>query len=377
LDYDAIINFVIVLIGLGTTAVLFYHFPKLPAAKNDPKTSGEHYPTVSIIIPARNEEKNLPLLLEDLSAQTLPAYEILCVDDDSEDATPQIALSYGVKLISLKNKPEGWTGKTWACQNGADAAKGELLLFLDADVRLGKDGYRKLMQAYTQFGCAISVQPYHRTEKIYEQLSMMFNLILIAANGNALPKPLYIGLYGPVIVITRADYIKAGGHKSARYSVVEDITLGLRLKKMRIPYRLFIGDKDVSFRMYSGGLRLLFQGWVKNFVTGASITSWPVFLMVFIWITSLTAVPLQFIKYAVSGDMVWMTIYFLLYIAWGSILAVLASRVGRFHFWVFVLYPISLMVLLGVFAISLFRRIFRLKVIWKGRSILTKEKPCE
>ncbi len=210
------------------------------------------------------------MLLADLSAQTLHNFEIICIDDGSEDSTGQIALENGAKLITLKSKPEGWMGKSWACQNGADAVTGELLLFLDADVRLGPEGISNLLTAYLQQGSTVSVQPYHNTEKIYEQLSMIFNLVQIAANGTALPKPRNIGLYGPVILISRQDYEKAGGHRRVKSSVVDDMALGSQLIKADLNFSLYVGKSDISFRMYADGLPSLLQGWVKNIATGAA-----------------------------------------------------------------------------------------------------------
>jgi 4,4'-diaponeurosporenoate glycosyltransferase len=246
--------------------VLFYHLPLLPGVRNKP----ENFPSISVIIPARNEEISLPLLLKDLSAQSLPAFEIICMDDASEDATAQTALCFGEHLLSVHDKPKGWTGKSWACQKGAEAAKGDVLLFLDADVRLGKDCLRWLVQAYSECGCIISVQPYHQTEINYEQFSLMFNLVQIAANGSALPKPVNIGLCGPVVLISQADYALAGGHKVARNSVIEDLALGMELKKASIPYQLFMGDTDISYRMYSGGLGSLLRRYFAACRTGHS-----------------------------------------------------------------------------------------------------------
>jgi 4,4'-diaponeurosporenoate glycosyltransferase len=177
-----IIELAVVVIGFMAAAVLFYRIPKLPEAEAPAQST----PAVSIVIPARNEEKNLDLLLRDLTLQTLRPLEIICVDDASEDRTAEVARAYGVRVLSVKDKPEDWTGKTWACQQGAEAAGGNLLLFLDADVRLGRRGLEKLMSARRKSGGTISVQPYHRTEKNYEQLSLVFNLVQIAANGTAL-----------------------------------------------------------------------------------------------------------------------------------------------------------------------------------------------
>ena len=368
-----LIEFGIVLAGLALTAILFYRIPVLPKISKDIPDC----PAVSIIIPVRNEEKNLPLLLADLKDQTLPVYEVICVDDSSEDSTARIALENGAKLISLDSKPVGWTGKTWACQNGADAAKGELLLFLDADVRLGPDAIYTLIQVYTYKRCTISVQPYHRTKKLHEQFSMMFNFVQIAANGTALPKPLNIGLYGPVILISQQDYMKAGGHRIAKTSVVEDMTLGMQLKKMELPFRLFIGNKDISFRMYGDRFSSLLEGWVKNIATGAAKIPVSVFVMVFLWIASLISVPLHLIIFTVSLQLPWLIVYGLLYMVWICVIACLAQRIGRFQLWAFLLYPLLVLVLLGVFLVSGYKKLFVLKVTWKGRTVETGEKACD
>ncbi len=186
-------------------------------------------------------------------------------------------------MVSLADKPDGWMGKTWACQNGADLAKGDLLLFLDADVRLGNNAIQRLMQTYSEQHGTISVQPYHYTEMWYEQCSILFNLVQIAANGAALPKPSGAGLYGPVVLISKADYNKIGGHKSVRNCIVEDMALGQRLRDAGIPYSLFLGDKEIAFRMYTEGIRSLFQGWIKNIAACAAKTPKTLFWMVFFW----------------------------------------------------------------------------------------------
>ncbi|MDD2431260.1 MAG: glycosyltransferase family 2 protein [Firmicutes bacterium] len=364
------LEFVIVLVGMFVTAILFYRLPVIPDIKEDISD----YPLVSIIIPARNEEANLPLLLSDLIKQTLPVYEIICVDDASEDSTAQIALEYGAKLLSLPEKPNEWTGKAWACQNGANIAKGELLLFLDADVRLGRDGIRMLLQAYLKEGCTVSVQPYHKTKKNYEQFSMLFNFVQIAANGTALPKQRSIGLYGPVILISRHDYLKIGGHEKQKKSVIEDIAIGLQLKQSGLSFRLFIGNKDVSFRMYSEGMRSLIQGWTKNIAAGAANTPAYIFTMVFLWITSLISVPVNLIRSAILMDWVWLVVYSVLNTIWVLILAVIAKRIGHFKVWAFIFYPVLMLVFVGVFTVSALKKLFGLKVTWKGRAIETGEK---
>lgn len=360
-----IAEFLFIALGLMLTAVLFYRFPVVPSIREN--QGG--FPSVSVIIPARNEEASLPLLLEDLKNQSINVAEIICVDDSSEDATASIASAFGARLISLGNKPDGWLGKSWACQNGAEAATGDLLLFLDADVRIGPDGLQRIMQTFIDTKDVVSVQPFHLTEEKYEQFSLFFNLVQIAANGVALPDPMNVGLSGPIVLIPKDKYFSIDGHRAIRMSIIEDIALGIRLRQAGIPFRLFMGDESLAFRMYAGGFNDLVQGWTKNLASGAVTTPALLFIMVFLWITSLASVPIHLISAIVVLDPLMIVANSMLYIIWVKIVWLLAKRVGRFQLWSFLLYPISLIVFLSVFVISMIKKVFKLKVRWKGRQI--------
>jgi 4,4'-diaponeurosporenoate glycosyltransferase len=360
-----ILDIVIITLGLICSFLLFYRLPSLPSGE---KITFPH--KISVIIPARNEEKNLPLLLQDLKMQTAELFEIICVDDGSEDNTAAIASSYGAKLISLQDVPAMWTGKSWACQNGADASTGDILIFLDADVRLSPDGIARLIHAHAEQSSVISVEPYHRMLRRYEYGSLFFNLIQIAANGLGLPlKNHNIGLYGPVILIRKSDYVAVGGHKSIRSSIVDDVALGEELRNSGIPFSLYMGDRDISFRMYGSGPRSLLQGWTKNLATGASKTRIDVFVMAFLWVTSCLSVPVQWTISMVNMDMLPIVLYSVFYVVWVFELRRIARRVGNFPFYTMLLYPAYLLVFTGVFILSLLKKIFHRKVIWKDRKI--------
>ncbi|MBC3889020.1 glycosyltransferase [Acetobacterium paludosum] len=354
-----------VLLGLIISLVLFHRFPGL-----DDENSETCALKISVIIPARNEEKSLPLLLDDLKKQTAPLFEIICVDDASSDNTGRVALSGGAKLMALNEKPAAWIGKSWACQNGADAARGDLFLFLDADVRLSPIAVSRLMHTYENNTCVISVQPYHKMIKWYEQFSLFFNLIQLAANGLGLPiKNKNVGLYGPVILINRPDYYDAGGHESIKGSIIDDVALGQQLKRCKIPFKLFLGDQDIFFRMYGNGFKELLQGWTKNQSEGAVKTPFIMFVMVFLWVTSCTSVPIQIIKSIVTMQSLWVLVYLLFYLLWIFELRRIASQIGSFSVGGIIGYPIYLTVFLVVFLLSVIKKIFHLKVVWKDREI--------
>jgi 4,4'-diaponeurosporenoate glycosyltransferase len=320
-----------------------------------------------VIIPARNEAKTLPLLLGDLMSQSFSPYEIIVVSDASEDDTESIARSFGVRVISLKGKPANWVGKCWACQAGAKAAAGDSLVFLDADVRLSPDGLRRIASAHAAHG-AISVQPWHATQRCYESCALVFNLVHIGAIGSALPRPVNLGLFGPVIALSRADYNAIGGHESVKSAVVEDMALAGVLRSVDVPFRVFVGDTDISFRMYPGGFAELWLGFTKNLATGAAKTPVWLFLLVILFLTSITTAALHLVlTLAIGHPLAWF--YGACYLLWVVALFVASRRVGRFHPLAIVFYPAPLSVFLAVFLQSMVIRLFRGKVKWKGRAI--------
>ena len=123
---------------------------------------------VSVIIPARNEEKRLPRLLDSLREEMkfLPKeiqLEILVADDRSEDATARIAEQAGARVVKLTEAPADRAGKSRACRNGAEAARGGILLFLDADTWFVPGGLARVLEL-RQPGL-VSIQPYHVTKR--------------------------------------------------------------------------------------------------------------------------------------------------------------------------------------------------------------------
>ena len=355
------VDLVVLLLGYGAAALLYFRIPFLPRGQVQPTMR------LSVIIPARNEEQTLPLLLGDLLQQTIQPHEILVVNDESTDETATIARSFGVRVLSLNSKPSGWVGKSWACQAGADAATGDCLVFLDADVRLAPDGLHRIACAQAEHG-VISVQPYHATERWFEQCALIFNLVQIGANGSALPRPVNLGLFGPVIALSRADYATIGGHTGVKSAVVEDMALADSLRRAQIPFRIFMGDSGVRFRMYPGGFVSLWQGFTKNLATGAAKTPIGLFLLVTLFIASITSAPLNLVETLLIGSPR-VLLYAALYALWVVVLGLIARRIGWFRPLAVLFYPLALLVFFAVFLNSVAIRLLRRKVIWKGRAI--------
>ena len=114
---------------------------------------------ISVIVPARDEEHNLPALLDTLREQTLAPVEVLVADDGSTDGTATVARQAGATVVPVREMPPGWTGKTWGCWTAAQQATGELLVILDADTRLAPDALQRIAASHR--GGLLSVEPWH------------------------------------------------------------------------------------------------------------------------------------------------------------------------------------------------------------------------
>ncbi|HNW86276.1 MAG TPA: glycosyltransferase family 2 protein [Candidatus Limiplasma sp.] len=351
-------------IGLVVSRILFRKFPMLPNHQQ-----GGHASGLSVIIPARNEAHNLPNLLTDLAGQTMQSLEILCVNDDSEDDTATVAAAYGATVLQAADRPAGWLGKAWACECGARFAKGEYLLFIDADVRLAPNALAALWAEYSRNQAVISVQPYHSVAGGYEQLALVFNLVQAGANGMCLPRQSAVGLYGPLIWISRAIYDQVGGYASVRSSIVEDVALGSRLLSNGYPLRLLAGGGEVRFRMYRDGLASLVQGWTKNFAAGATKSPLWLTLLVFLWVTGCAAVPLGLFLSLFAAQWSASVLFSLLYLAWVSEMWRVGRKIGGFQPFAFAFYPLSLGLFVWVFLRSTVKRLLKRPVQWKNRSI--------
>ncbi|MBB6733121.1 glycosyltransferase [Cohnella zeiphila] len=321
---------------------------------------------LSIVIPARNEEANLPSLLESLRSQTFRPWEIVVVNDGSEDRTKEIALSFGCTVLDSPELPEGWTGKNWAVWNGYQRTSGDLIAFLDSDIRLAPTALASLVRARERAGGAISVVPFHAAGKFYEKLALLLNLLGVFAFTSFFERsnPRQ-GLYGSCIVVSREDYDRMGGHAGVRSEVLDDLSLGARFGEAGIPVANFIGAGLVSFRMYPQGIVSEIQGFAKSAVlstgslrpgTIALVAAWVVGLIAsesfFIFLGSSWAIPLAAGYLLFTLQIVYFTRY-----------------VGRFGAAAIVLHPLSTLFFLIVMAYSAYQVVFRKQVIWKGRQV--------
>ncbi len=326
----------------------------------------------TVIIPARNEEQSIGNLLASLAAQTVAPAQILVVDDQSDDATAAIARSFGaVTLVSGEPVPRGWTGKAWACHQGAQLARGDVLVFLDADVVLAPDGLAALLDRHEAAGGLVSVQPFHHMERSYERLSALFNVIGFMGVGAASPGRAgqAHGAFGPCLVTSRRDYDRVGGHGSVRGEIVEDIAMSHAYDAAGLPVHIYGGADAISFRMYPGGLGQLVEGWSKNFATGAGNVRPVRLALVGFWVTC-TLISVQYLIEAAFGHPdVGRTVILFVYVLFVVQLAAMLRPLGNFGWLTALLYPGPLGIFVVVFARSAYLTLVRRRVVWRGRPV--------
>ncbi len=314
-------------------------------------------PSVSVIVPARDEEDRLPTLLAALAADEPPARarELIVVDDGSRDDTAAVADRAGA-IVARTEPPPGWTGKCWACRHGASQATGEVLVFLDADTTPGRGFVDRLATTAAAAGGMVSVQPTHRVERIDERASAVANLVALMAGtgrgrcGHWWRRP--VG-FGPAVAVPRRIYLETGGHELVRADVAEDVALAQAIAARDIPVVAFADASQgaIEYRMYPEGGRTLVDGWTKNLAAGASKIAPLRALAVGVWVTG----ALLAVRWPVA------------YVLYAGQLVVLLRRAGRFGAATALVYPLPLLIFAGLFARSQWHRGCRRAVSWRGR----------
>ena len=324
---------------------------------------------VDVIVPARNEERTLPVLLASLASQEPPPAEVVVVDDSSTDGTVEVARRAGATVVPCGPLPSGWTGKSWACWTGVQATASPTLVFLDADTELAPGGLARVVGEQAHRGGLVSVQPFHVTERPYERLSAFFNVVSMmgvdafgpaAAHRRRAPT----GAFGPCLVASRDDYLAAGGHEAVRTRVVEDVALARRFTEAGRPVTCLGGRATVAFRMYPGGVRQLVEGWTKNFATGAGATRPLTLVLVSLWLSGCISA-----AWYLAAGTVGRGVAAALYAAYAAQLAWMLARIGRFGAATPLAYPVPLAFFLVVFARSLVLTHVRGEVRWRGRAV--------
>jgi 4,4'-diaponeurosporenoate glycosyltransferase len=332
--------------------------------------AGPSGPSVAVVVPARDEEGSLPVLLASLAAQERrPPTEVVVVDDGSSDETAAVASSFGARVVPAGARPPGWTGKVWACEVGVRSTVADVLVVLDADVDLAPGALGALIEEHETLGGLLSVLPEHRPRHAYEQLSAPCNVVSVMGTGAAEPgaRGRADGAFGPCLVMRRSALDAVGGFASVRGEVVEDIALAQRFADLGLAVTARRGVDLVGFRMYPDGLAHLAEGWTKNLASGAAAVPRHRAALVGLWVTA-GLLPAAVVFTGLARRRGALVAAFVAWTASAVQFHLLARRVGRFRWWTGPAHPALLAGFTGLVVRSeLARR--RGVVGWKGRQV--------
>ena len=239
---------------------------------NSAPPSASVKPSITAIVPARNEEAVIAGCIESLALQPEIA-EILVVNDQSTDKTSEFVRSLMLKipqlrLLETQDVPSGWVGKNNAVYLGAKEAKSPWLLFTDADAELQPGAAARALQIAKETNAALfSFSPEQVTQSWYEKALIPFVYSRLAkhfsyddVNNPASPAA---AANGQFLLIQRDAYNSIGGHASVASEVLEDVALAKRAKAAGFRLWFASGQGIVRVRMYRS-FRAMWQGWRKN-----------------------------------------------------------------------------------------------------------------
>lgn len=345
------------------TPPLAYHadrrYRALPTLPTDQPASP--LPALSIIIPARNEAHNLPRLLPSLTAVQYPGeLEIIVVDDNSEDDTAVIAGQYGARVIRLQELPTGWLGKPHALCHGASAARGDWLLFTDADtIHQPHAAAQAVAYALRHNLDGLSLFLGQQYRGLPDRLSLT---AAFAGMFAAWPSRTF-HLNGQFILLNRQTYFNSGGFAAVRHEPLEDLALGRHLGRHGYRVPIMRGEAAAQVHMYQSNLQM-WQG--LNRLSSQSLrysgsnTLWTIALI------TLAMNPLLVLLAVLAGKVPrrWLPL------TWGAVVLGFvpwSRRYGRL--WDAALSPVGALIvqLAGVW--GLLRRLSGRGIQWKGRTV--------
>ncbi len=255
LDQVIVTTLVLVMLANLLNNLRYFHGPPLMGLLPQP------LPLVSVLIPARNEEHNIARCLRSLLRQDYPYLEVLVLDDDSEDRTAAVVARFArrdprVRLLRGEPLPPGWHGKAYACYQLAQAARGEWLLFTDADtVHSPRSLSASLRAALAEQADLLSYLPRLVTgsfwEKVMLPLIAFFPLFLLPMRLISHSRePLFSMALGPFLLFRRSFYWKIGGHEAVRQEITEDMVFGRLVKQKGGRLALLDGTAVLRVRFY-------------------------------------------------------------------------------------------------------------------------------
>jgi len=264
---------VLIFLSLGlltafANALTVRRFDQYPAAKV--------FPRVSVLVPARNEARNIEVCVRSLLSQDYPDFEVVVLNDHSTDGTMS-ALAWleaeggapRLRVLEGRLLPEGWLGKHWACHQLYQAATGDLLLFTDADTRHQPNMLRDSVAAlFAERADLVTAFPREEIVTWGERLLVpvisfgIFTFLPVRLIQRLRWASLSITI-GQFMLFKRVAFEAVGGYEAVRSQVVDDVCLGRLVIEHGFRWQLLDGTEHISCRMYRGFSDAI-EGFSKN-----------------------------------------------------------------------------------------------------------------
>lgn len=255
---------------------------------------------LSILVPARNEEKNIGRCIQSLLAQDYPSFEVLVLDDQSNDGTLAILRQMAesqpkLKVLTGSPPPEDQSGKNWACSQLARQARGDLLLFTDADTFYQPQSLREIVTALIgEQADLLTGFPHQQVLTWGERMLVPF---FTWASISFIPLWLsyrirvqtFVVAVGQMMLFRRNAYQKIGGHEALGKAIVDDLMLARKINAAGLRWRVVRLSDLISCRMYHGG-RESIEGFTKNLFAAFDFRLL-IYLFVFLWLAILFWMP--------------------------------------------------------------------------------------
>jgi chlorobactene glucosyltransferase len=283
-----------------------------------PPAPADELPLLSVIVPARNERRNVERCLRSILSARNANIDVILVDDHSTDGTREIAESiaagdHRLRVIQSPPLPDGWFGKQWACHNGYLAARGDVLMFTDADTEHAPDlASRAMVTLRAMKADLLSVMGFQELGTFWERVvqPQPFTMLWVrygsAESVNRARRAADVIANGQCFVMPRESYERVGGHENVRMEAAEDMMIAHSVFHSGGRVRMINGTKQLSTRMYEA-LGEIVDGWSKN-VYAAGRKSFPfggalgrLFPIVLIGTPLLAVLPLVVLLLALAG----------------------------------------------------------------------------
>jgi hypothetical protein len=322
------------------------------ADAESPAIGDDAWPRVSIVVAARNEERDMAEALTSLLAQDYPDYEVNLVDDRSTDATGEIAdrIASGdsrLRVVHVKELPPGWLGKNHALQRGADAASGELILFTDADVIMHSTMLRRSVAYMVEHGIDhLAIAPrVVMPNLLLESFVITFTFVFLAYfrpwKASDPKSRSFIGI-GAFNMVRAEVYRAVGGHEPLALRPDDDVKFGKLVKKSGYRQQFANAPELMSVRWYAS-LRELIGGLMKNAFSGVEYN---VLLTV---CSTIVALAMNVWPYAAvfvtSGVTRWLNVTTVLAL---SVAYLAVARNCRLRPWGVALFPVSMLLFIYI-----------------------------